>query len=134
MLVFAVMALAIAASATAKGQQPFDRAWARPGDMISIGGGLFSVGRTEAWLLPIGEAKRWWPSYNGYGPTYGSLPHVRDAVNLGWIPQWQTIRVRVPRVAPGKYVLAYWLPATQARWTSARVDLLPVRGNVLVVR
>jgi hypothetical protein len=130
----AIAALVLAASAAGKGSAPFDRATAHPGDVIAIGGGLYATGRVDAWLLPLAQARRWWPSYNGYGPTYGPRPHLRAALALGSIPDWSTIRVRVPRVAPGRYVLAYWLPSTGARWTSARPDLLPVAGNVLRVR
>jgi hypothetical protein len=133
-LALSVLSLALVAGAEAKGRVPFDRPSARPGERISIGGGLYASGRVQVWLLPLANAKRWWPSYNGYGPTYGPLPHLAAAVPLGCIGADATRSVRVPNVAAGRYVLAYWSAATSARWTSARADLLPVAGNVLRVR
>jgi hypothetical protein len=129
-----VLALLTAVPAAAKGRAPFDRTSARVGQPIRVGGGLYATARVEAWLLPLPQAVRWWPSYNGYGPTYGPRPLLRSAVPLGIVPRDGTLRVRVPHVAPGRYVLAYWMRSTGARWTSARADLLPVEGNVLVVR
>jgi hypothetical protein len=133
-MLVAVAALALAAPASGKGVQPFDRGSAHVGEQIAIGGGLYATGSAEAWLLPLAQAKRWWPNYNGYAPTYGPRPHLAAAVRLGTVPHFSTIHVRVPRVVPGRYVLAYWSPADDARWTSARPDLLPVKGNVLLVR
>ena len=132
-LVLAV-ALVLVGPASGKGGQPFDRGSAHVGEVIAIGGGLYATGRVDVWLLPLAQAKRWWPSYNGYGPTYGPRPHLAAAVRLGVVPRWSTTRVRVPPVSAGRYVLAYWSPADRARWTSARPDLLPVKGNVLLVR
>jgi len=87
---------------------------------------LYATAQTDAWLPPLAQAARRWPSYNGYGPTYGRRPHLAAAVRLGIVPSSSLLRVRVPHVAPGRYVLAYWMPSTGARWTSARPDLLPV--------
>src|SRR3954451_19114269 len=129
-----LLALLLTGSAAAKGRPPFNRAAAEPGDALLSGAALFASGRVDTWLLPLAQARRWWPSYNGYAPTYGPRPHLRAAVWLGSIPRFATISVRVPNVAAGRYVLAYWIPSTQARWTSARPDNLPVPGNVLRVR
>ena len=133
-LLLLLLALLAACPAAAKNGSPFNRASARPGDALVIGPGLFASARVDTWLLPLAQAKRWWPSYNAYAPTYGPRPHLRAAVWLGSIPRYGTISVRVPNVAAGRYVLAYWIPSTQARWTSARADNLPVPGNVLRVR
>lgn len=126
--------LLFAVPAAAKYGPPFDRASARAGATIRINEGLFSVARTDAWLLPLGEAKAWWPDYGAVQPTYGPVLRLRAMRRLGTIPHWATLDVRVPDVPPGRYVLAYRVPSTGARWTSARPDYVPnLPGNVLRV-
>jgi hypothetical protein len=139
------IALVTAAPAFAKGGSPFDRGSARPGDTVSISVndiiGERWPARTavEVYLLPLAASPRWWTTYNSYGPTYGPRPHLRSAVHLGSIWHrvlWVTprIRVQVPNVPPGKYVLGYWSAPTQARWTSALPNYQIGSNAVLRVR
>jgi hypothetical protein len=124
-----VVTLVAAAPALAKGGRPFDRASARPGYAVSVSvsdiiGENWPVHTAvDVYLVPLAASPRWWTIYNSYGPTYGPRPHLATAVRLGRIQHVKRVTprllVRVPKVAPGRYVLAYFVAATRSRWTSA---------------
>jgi hypothetical protein len=129
LLLWTTVALVTAAPALAKGGSPFDRASARRGDAVSLGvsdiiGENWPVDTAvDVYLVPLAASPRWWTIYNSYGPTYGPRPHLATAVRLGSMLHvkgvTQHLRVRVPDVAPGRYVLGYFVAATRSRWTSA---------------
>jgi hypothetical protein len=125
-----LLALVAASPALAKGGSAFDRPSAHPGESVSVGVSAIIGERwpartaVEVYLLPLTASPRWWTTYNSYGPTYGPRPRLAGAVRLGRI--WHRVtseaprlRIHVPKVAPGRYVLGYWVAAIQARWTSA---------------
>jgi hypothetical protein len=120
----AVLALVTAPGAAAKDSLSFSRHSARVGDRLTL---------TTSWmthrtgivvsLLPLSQSPRWWLTHNADAPAYGPPPHLASAVLLGHIEPYGThggrLVFRVPRVAPGRYVLAFWCKPCNARWTSA---------------
>jgi hypothetical protein len=144
LLLWTAVVLITAAPALAKGGSPFDRASARPGDAVSLGvsdiiGENWPVhAAVDVYLVPLAASPRWWTIYNAYGPTYGPRPHLAASVRLGSIVRLdgvtQHLRVRVPHVAPGRYVLGYFVAATRSRWTSALPNYQVGSNAVLRVR
>jgi hypothetical protein len=140
----AIVALVAAVPALAKGGAPFDRHAVHVSDTISVGvteaGAAWPVRAVpvDVYLVPLAASSRWWSVYNTTGPTYGARPRLAAAVYLGrvWHLGRQTprLRARVPRVAPGRYVLAYWVGAIRARWTSALPNFRVGTNSVLLVR
>jgi hypothetical protein len=120
----AILALATAPSAAAKGGLSFSRHSAHVGDTLTL---------TTSWIdrpsgivvyfLPLAQAPRWWPTYQALAPAYGPPPHLAAAIRLGRIQPYGDhggrLVFRVPRVAPGRYVLAFWCVPCDTHWTSA---------------
>ena len=75
------------------------------------------------YFLPLTDSLGWWPTYQALTPAYGPPPHLRAAIRLGRIQPWGDhggrLRFRVPHVAPGRYVLAFWCVPCGTHWTSA---------------
>ncbi|HEV7642026.1 MAG TPA: hypothetical protein VGO39_14260 [Gaiellaceae bacterium] len=148
------LALAFFAAASASGREsavprgvvPFDRASARVGQALSLGVGdvvtdrpIWSGGerlRVDIYLLPLARSPKWWPTYTGAGYAYGPPPQLRGAVRLGSVLRWegegQQLRVSVPSVPAGSYVLGYWCRQRNARWASALPNLRPTRSIVRI--
>jgi hypothetical protein len=120
----AVVALATAPCAEAKGSLSFDRHSAHIGDTLTLKSSW--VDRPSGiivYFLPLADSPRWWPTYQALTPAYGPPPHLRAAIRLGRIQHWGDhggrLRFRVPHVAPGRYVLAFWCVPCGTHWTSA---------------
>jgi hypothetical protein len=120
----AVLALATAQSAVAKGGLSFNRTSAHVGDLLTLTTTWIDrPSGTVVYLLPLAQAPRWWPTYQALAPAYGPPPHLAAAISLGRIQPYGThggrLVFRVPRVAPGRYVLAFWCVPCGTHWTSA---------------
>jgi hypothetical protein len=120
----AVLALATAQSAVAKGGLSFNRTSAHVGDLLTLTTTWIDrPSGTVVYLLPLAQAPRWWPTYQALAPAYGPPPHLAAAIRLGRIQPYGThggrLVFRVPRVAPGRYVLAFWCVPCGTHWTSA---------------
>jgi len=120
----AVVALGTEPCAVAKGGLSFDRHSAHVGDTLTLGSSW--VDRPTGiivYFLPLTDSPRWWPTYQALTPAYGPPPHLRAAIRLGRIQPWGDhggrLRFRVPHVAPGRYVLAFWCVPCGTHWTSA---------------
>jgi hypothetical protein len=120
----AVVALATAPGAAAKDGLSFSRHSAHVGDQLTLSSSWMTH-RTGVvvYLLPLAQAPRWWPTYQALAPAYGPPPHLASAVRLGAIQPYGShggrLTFRVPRVAPGRYVLGFWCKPCNTHWTSA---------------
>lgn len=145
----ALVALGAApAGATPPTPHAFSQSSARPGDhvTVSIGGyppapSLTAVTRrstVRVYLIPMRKSPRWWTSYTGSGFSYGAPPKIAGAVALGRLTIVNTIaghlRIVVPRVRAGLYVLGYWATPSNARWSSARPDVQLGTKSILRVK
>jgi hypothetical protein len=120
----AVLALATAPSAAAKGALSFDRHTAHVGDKLTLSSSWIDrPSGIVVYFLPLAQAPRWWPTYQALAPAYGPPPHLAAAIRLGRIHPYGDhggrLVFRVPRVAPGRYVLAFWCVPCGTHWTSA---------------
>ena len=120
----AVLALATAPSAVAKGSLSFDRHTAHVGDTLTLHSSwVDNPTGIVVYLLPLAQSPRWWPSYQALAPAYGPPPHLAAAIRLGRIQRYGThggrLRFRIPHVAPARYVLAFWCQPCGTHWTSA---------------
>jgi hypothetical protein len=123
-VVLAVLALATAPSAAAKGGLSFDRHTAHVGDTLTLESSwVVNPTGIVVYFLPLAQAPRWWPTYQALAPAYGPPPQLSAAVRLGRIERYGVhggrLQFRVPRVAPGRYVLAFWCEPCGTHWTSA---------------
>jgi hypothetical protein len=134
-----VLALTVAASASAKGEPRFDRATARVGDTLTLTSPYVGdpVG-VVVYLLPLAASPLWWPTYQALAPAYGPPPHLRSAVRVGRVSRWGAhggrIRFRIPHVVPGRYVLGYWCVPCGTHWTSALPNFQLDRFGILRIR
>jgi hypothetical protein len=138
-LVVTVLALLVVPSASAKGEPLFPVASAHVGDSIVLST-AFASPRTHVrvYLMPLAASPRFWPTYQAFGPAYGPPPKVRAARFVGELRPigvyGVTLTFRVPKVAPGRYVLGYWCVPCGTHWTSALPNYQPTPRGILRVR
>jgi hypothetical protein len=120
----AVLALVAVPGAAAKDGFSFPRHSALVGDRLTLSSS-WTEHRTGVvvYFLPLAQSPRWWPTYQALAPAYGPPPHLASAIRLGTIQPFGDhggrLVFRVPRVAPGRYVLAFWCKPCGTHWTSA---------------
>ena len=123
-IALAVLALATAQSAVAKGGLSFSSHTAHVGQQLTLTTSWIDhPSGTIVYFLPLAQSPRWWPTYQALAPAYGPPPKLPSAIRLGAIQPYGThggrLVFRVPRVAPGRYVLAFWCKPCGTHWTSA---------------
>jgi len=120
----ALVALATAQGAAAKDGLSFSRHSAHVGDQLTLSSSWMThTTGVVVYLLPLAQSPRWWPTYQALTPAYGPPPHLAAAIRLGRIQPYGDhggrLVFRVPRVATGRYVLAFWCVPCNTHWTSA---------------
>jgi hypothetical protein len=135
--VVAGVALVVTPLAGAKDGLLFDRHTAHVGDRIVLSAQW--MGHRDGvtvYFLPLAAAPKWWPTYQALAPASGKPPTLREAIRLGQIERWGTggrLQFRVPRVAPGRYVLGFWCAPCGTHWTSALPNYQPSSYGILRV-
>jgi hypothetical protein len=138
LLVLAVAAIVVP-SAAGKGEPVFPLESARTGDWVVLST-PFASPRTHVrvYFMPLAVSPRFWRTYQAFAPAYGPPPKVRAARFLGELQPagdyGVTLAFRVPKVAPGRYVLGYWCVPCDTHWTSALPNYQPSPRGILRVR
>jgi hypothetical protein len=134
----ACAAFVFAPLADAKGGLLFDRRAAHAGDRITLSARW--MGHRDGvivYFIPLAASPKWWPTYQAYAPAYGKPPALKTALRLGQVKRWGTaggrLQFRVPRVAPGRYVLGFWCRPCDTHWTSALPNFQPTPDGILRV-
>lgn len=149
-----VVAAVISATPIAAGREtavppgviPFSRSSAHVGQVISLGVGdivtdrLIWSGRkrfrVDVYLIPLSRSPKWWPTYTGTAYASGPPPRVSGEMRLGSVLRWegegQLLRVAVPRVPTGRYVLGYWCRPRNVHWASALPNLQPAHSIIRI--
>jgi hypothetical protein len=133
-----VTALVLAPPAAAKGGLVFPRTSARVGEKLVLSSPWMDHrDGTAVYLLPLALSPKWWPTYQALAPAYGPPPRLARALRLPGLQHWGgsgvRLRFRVPAVAPGRYVLAFWCVPCGTRWTSALPNYQPTPYGILRV-
>jgi hypothetical protein len=132
------VALAAPAAAAAKDGLLFDRASARVGETVVASSPWNAHPHgLVLYLVPLAASPRFWPTYQALSPASGPPPAVPGAVRLGRAGAGghaARLAFRVPRVAPGRYVLGIWCIPCDAHWTTALPNFQPAPRGILRVR
>jgi hypothetical protein len=121
----AIIVLATAQSAAAKGGFSFPRHSAHVGDRLVLSSPWLDhpTSGTIVYFMPLAQAARWWHTYQALTPALGPPPRLASAIRLGPAQpdgdHGARLVFRVPRVAPGRYVLGFWCKPCGTHWTSA---------------
>lgn len=137
--VVAGLALVFAPLAGAKDGLLFDRHTARVGDSVTMSSSWVAHrDGVIVYLIPLAASPKWWHTYQAYAPAYGKPPTLAAAIKLGRMERWGDhggrLQFRVPRVAPGRYVLGFWCLPCGTHWTTALPNFQPNPYGVLRVR
>jgi hypothetical protein len=142
LLVALVVALVAVPAASAKDGLQFTRTRAHVGDPLVVSTG-YATHRSGivVYFMPLAVAARWWRiSYNGDSETPHNGPpprHVAGVIRLGVARPYGAhglrLVTRVPRVAPGRYVLGIWCRPCNEHFTTALPNFQPSRTGILRV-
>jgi hypothetical protein len=138
-LVVLAVALVACPAATAKDGLQFDRASARVGERVALSAPWASHrSGVVVYFMPLAVSPKFWRTYQALAPSYGPPPHLASALRVGELHPWGAngarVAFRVPKVAPGRYVLGFWCRPCGTHWTSALPNYQPNPRGILRVR